>query len=903
MVGEKCPLCVCMRGTARKTAMIILHSNSQRVYGYDLKMERFDLPCMVNLSWHQSDTERKCIYLVFGDVNRHTIFLRIKSGAFEAVSIFIRIKVLPQPSNDRSRGLASNEIMQQIGVPINRPLRFSSVVASVTGPVLFQWEFGDGHIVLDESAKGFSSVSHTYNTTGCFHFSITVLYFSSKSRTTVGLSDNLFICSNLRSKLPTRDFGTRQIFSWKFYSAGHELGRVWASTVRLERDRNLIRRDIGGVASPRGGAARRSDLRRGRYRLATSIDDNKLMVVGHRFTYRVKITGGNHSAIGSFNFSHSPHDFLELYAHSGIDRFASYLVKSATKGVLIVHHRLGIDRKHIETMDEFDNFRVRYASDYGYKTGRPITVHIESTGMHVVGIQYKLVCDGVEVFENFNRTARIVKRNFTLSGVDVGCICTVTASIPAPSGNLSEYVVPGSKESDSQCLMSCKLTAMLTYELKVDGTVSPSLTLSTKKPIHLAVSTKACAKKFSVLFQTKNITKHRVLSGGTSTAVFAIESKVIGIHTVQLTAWNEWTNWNAAFNINFMHSITKFVMTGPDVSKLMTLVSFGTSPHEGTAVAYTWIIDEEISAIYRKYYYIFERPMVNYLEVVARNDVSTYTVGKSIRGVAGMTSLTWGNTQPVENVPSSKSYLVVIRMGGDFAATCRFTINGTSHADTLSVSPTKPIMYPVTFHRKGIYIIKADAWNKLKQRRSLRKMVIVDDVILGLSVRWTGNKPVYCVPFAIEIKASARKGSNVVCKIKQSDDVLIDVKAKVSLHGVISCSTMYVMTAPGDYAFTVTMRNPVSSKHLSTGIIKGMLSTAGAFDLSMSAQDVRIGSESILTLTGKLECPLLNCSIDYGDGTSELVKDVVHGTTMRHRYRLVGKYRISGNKELLSCYV
>lgn len=206
---------------------------------------------------------------------------------------------------------------------------------------------------------------------------------------------------------------------------------------------------------------------------------------------------------------------------------------------------------------------------------------------------------------------------------------------------------------------------------------------------------------------------------------------------------------------------------------------------------------------------------------------------------------------------------------------------------------TSSATFELPLEAQGTFDIQLKAWNRLSSINETLT-VLVESPIIGFYVQVTGNSSIFCVPYDIEIQIVAIEGYNVVCEIEWADNMLPKAQVNASLHQErISCAARYSLLIPAQYNFTALMYNAVS-REVTTSIVTGKQPTMYDLNLVAIVSDVLIGSDSVLKINGNFECPLLNCSIDFGDGKRIDAEFVINGSTFPHRYKTPGAYRISG---------
>ena len=830
-----------------------------------------DLQTVINIPSTGLEENRYCIYLQFEKVATYEIIATLQCSnhnvsfplIFDSISAFNNDSL---HMHDGSRSKITHDVSEAIFL--------SSKIHEFKESVLFEFDFGDGTVAINESQSGMIEARHIYHHPGIFNITSTLI-FEDNTLCVVGYihrievnitsinDDRNYFERNMKvqeidsnSRHDVRDNGdiTYKPVYDKVSSDNESNRQLLVSCKLFKNDSNRS----AGVISVKRRSTRPEDLQLDTTAIELDNDSSPTVEKSCLFHVRLNVIPVPLPELKNSNFSviarPSPLIATYTYAWKSMNDSVVYLdevsrafgstaifgiVSPGSAYITLNISNLGcsiVKGIWVDILTKFDNYAITLTSKEYLIVNRSIDILITATGMEKSKIFFDISCDGKKLAD-IERQRPPSASKFSTSFVAVGNhYCEARAYIKGKPGTLENNTALGVKTTIRKDFDIRNVITMFRYGVLVSGATVESST----RPCN-CLKTFDAAKQIIVYFISDGFNttfsfmiypykdadarssakKHDIVGKWDairqqSSAIFVYSSNSTNVSTIELQADNVVSKKAGMFKAQFLERITPFQVQAAFYQKIRTPVKLSLTAHKGTYVTYYWQVPGEPAKESQTptLWYTFKKAIGNtIISVFASNKISVYTISKPI----------------------------------------------------------------YVYHE-----------------------------ITGLKAQLTSNSSVFCVPTAIQIEVIAKGGSNVFCNISSGSRTWYRDTARPRAAGgeVISCSTTLNFASIGFYNFTVAMYNSVHMLQVQLPSIKGIVPDPNPFEVKVTSSTSTFETDAIFITKGNFSCPLLRCNFDFGDGANATFQHVVDGYTVRHRYSKMGHYKVSGKLKiyLLRCW-
>ena len=826
-----------------------------------------DLQAVINIPLTTLEESRYCIYLRFEKITTYEIIATLQCSD-HSVSFPLIFDSISAFNNDSLHTLHDGTSCK-ITHNVSEVIILSSKIHEFKESVLFEFDFGDGAVAINESQSGMVETRHVYQQPGIFDITSTLI-FEDDTFCVVGyihrIKVNITSINDDRNYLE-RDMKVQKIDSnprnaagdngditykpvdEKFSSSNQSNRQSLLSWKLLKKDSN---RSVGVISVKRRSTVPEA-LQLDRTAIELDNDSSPKMERSCLFDVTLnaipmplpELKNSNFSVIarpspfGSYTYAWKSMNDSVVYLGKGRGAFRNraifgivssgnaYITLNISNSNCWMVKGIWLD---ILILTKFDNYAITLPSKEYLIVNKSIDILITSTGMEKSNIFFYISCDGKKLAD-IERQRPPSASNFSTSFVAVGNhYCEARAYIKGKLGALENNTALGvkttiRKDFDIRNIITRFAYGVLVKGIPVESSTRPCNCLKTfeaAEPITVYFISDGFNTTFSFmiyLYQDVDARlsakKHDIAGrwnaiSQESSAIFTYFSNSTNISTIELQADNVVSKKVGMFKAQFLERITPFKVQAAFYQKIRTQVKLDLTAHKGTYVTYYWQVpgDPAKVTLTPTLWYTFKKAIGNtIISVFASNKISVYTISKPI----------------------------------------------------------------YVYHE-----------------------------ITGLKVQLTSNSSVFCVPTAIQIEIIANGGSNVFCNISSGSRIwyLDTARPRASGGDMISCKSALNFTSIGFYNFTVAMYNAVDMLQVQLPSIEVIVPDPNPFKLNVASSTSTLETDAVFITTGNFSCPLLRCNFDFGDAANATFQHVANGYTVRHRYTKMGQYKVSGKLKI-----
>ena len=861
IVDAKTPICV-LYGTRENAPLLVLQSSYSTLQLIS-NGQIVDLHTIINIPSTALEENRYCVHLRFEEITTYDIVVTLQCSDHNVSFplIFNSISTSKHDSMNTLYDGPRNKITQNV----SEVIILSSEIHKFKESVLFQFDFGDGVVVINESQSGLTEAWHYYLQPGVFDITSTAIFknddfymigyihkikanithvdesqnhlepktiLSEFDPDTQGVlsDDGEVTYKQVYDELLSHNQSERQAFVSIHRRSVEPEDLQLNTTIQYDDDSPKVAKLTSclGNFSVTAGKGNPVIAMRGQTVRAYLIFDvhnsNVFVQWYHNASVKVVRTSPDKKSFWS--------DFLLLLAtpvHLTVQAFSlSNFACKAEGGVWIDIH------------EPFHKYSLNVTSnDQVLLINALVEIHIKATGMERFDIYFNISCDG-------EKLASILRRPYALASIyqtkfiTVGRhFCESKAYIKGMPGILENFTAPGTNTTVRKYFSIKKPITIFKYDIKLNGTsLAPSSKPHNRQtflPVFENITIYFICDGYNTTFSfiiypyqdddaRLTAKKHYIVGAWNATsqivsANFTYSSNSLGLFTIELEADNVFSRKVINITANFRKRITPFeiqlsfyqkirtVVRSGSTSysqKLRMLVKFNLTSHNGDFISYHWKIGAGFSKVTRTstLLHTFNEEIANKnVSVFAFNNVSSYSTSK----------------------------------------------------------------------------------------------LIYQD-IRGLQARWSKHSFVFCIPTVIQIGGVAIGGRNTICNITSGSKTLYHdiARPRASRGEMLACNSTLNLSTIGFYNFTVSMYNTANMTQVQVRSIEGIESDSNPFKVSMTSSTSTVETDAVFIATGDFSCPLLRCNFDFGDGTNGTFQRITNGSSVRHRYRKKGRYKVSG---------
>ena len=845
---------------ARKDAPLLELQSSYKTLQLISNGQIVDLQTFISMPSTALEENRHCVYLRFEEITTYDIVVTLQCSDHNASFPLIFNSI--SASKDDSMNSLHDGSRNKITRNVSEAIILSSEIHEFKESVLFQFDFGDGVVAINESQSGLTEAKHHYLQPGIFNITSTAI-FKDDNLCMIGKSHQIkayiTLVDDSRSYLKPKTIiselnpDTQRVISdagevtyKQVYDELLSHNQSERKTVISIKRRSVEPDDLLHNASVQydneSPAVAKAYSCFGRYWLTAGSGERPVIVIKN-VVFRIALVL---EVFKSLKVSYSYNSSVMLVNQDDLGvNFADFRPLLATPAYISMRITPDLDAKcwadtgmWIDTHEPFDKYSLDVTSKDQFLINTPVEIHIKATGLDRFDIYYNVSCDGKKLASVFRRPYSSASR-YQTKFITVGRhFCESRAYIKGMPGRLEGYTAPGTNTTVRKyfCIITKPIT-IFKYDIKLNGT---SLASSSKPhirqtflPVFENIAIYFICDGYNTTFSfivypyqdddaRLTAKKHYIVgewnaTSQTASANFTYSSNSLGLFTIELQADNVFSRKVSNITANFRKRITPFeiqlsfyqkirtVVRSDSTSysqKLRLLVRFNLTSHNGDFISYHWKIGAGFSKVTR-------------------------------------------------------------------TATLLHTFNTEISLKNVSVC----------------------AFNNLSSY-SISKSIFLD--IRGLQATWNANSFVLCFPTVIQIRGVAKGGKNTICNITSGSRTLHHdiARPRASRGEMLACNTTLNLTSFGFYNFTVTMYNSVIMSQVQVRSIEGIQSNP--FKVSMTSATSTVETDAVFITTGDFLCPLHRCNFDFGDGTKGTFQLIINGSSVRHRYRKIGHYKVSG---------
>ena len=699
IVDTKTPICV-LYGT-RNGALLLALQSSYTTLQLISNSQIMDLPTVINIPATALEDNRYCVYLCFEEITTYEMVATLQCSD-QNVSfplIFNSISASKHDSMNTFHDGPRNKITRNV----SEVIILSSEIHKFKESVLFQFDFGDGVVMINESQSGLTEARHYYLQPGNFIITSTAIFKNDDfymiayvhkikaNITHVNESQNYLEPKTILSEFDPDTQGVisddgevtykrmydeilshnqseRQAFVSINRRSAEPEDLQLNTTIQYDDDSPKVAKLTSclGNFSVTAGQGNPVIAMRGQTLRAYLIFDvhnsNVFVQWYHNASVKVVRTSPDKKSFWS--------DFLLLLAtpvQLTVQAFSlSNFACKAEGGVWIDIH------------EPFDKYSLNVTSnDQFLLINASVEIHIKATGMERFDIYFNISCDG-------EKLAPVLRRPYALASIyqtkfiTVGRhFCESRAYIKGMPGSLENFTAPGTNTTVRKYFSIKKPITIFKYDIKLNGT---SLASSSKPhnrqtflPVFENIAIYFICDGYNTTFSfiiypyqdddaRLTAKKHYIVgewnaTSQTASANFTYSSNSLGSFTIELQADNVFSRKVSNITANFRKRITPFeiqlsfykkirtVVRSDSTSysqKLRMLVKFNLTSHNGDFISYHWKIGAGFSKVSRTstLLHTFNEEIANKnVSVFAFNNLSSYSTSKLIYQEVAMLDL------------------------------------------------------------------------------------------------------------------------------------------------------------------------------------------------------------------------------------------------------------------------
>ena len=860
VVDTKTPICV-LYGT-RNGALLLALQSSYTTLQLISNGQIVDLHTVINIPSTALEENRYCVYLCFEEIMTYEMVATLQCSDHNVSFplIFNSISASKHDSVNTLHGRPRNKITRNV----SEVIILSSEIHEFKESVLFQFDFGDGVVVINESQSGLTEARHYYLRPGTFNITSTAL-FKNDNFYMIGyihkIKANITLVDDSRNYLEPKT-----IMSELNPDTQRVLSNDEEVTYKQVYDEILSHNQSERQAfvSINRRAVEPEDLQ-----LNTTIqhdDDSPKVAKLSSCLGNFSVTAGQGNPVIAMKGQtlraylifevHNSNVFVQWYHNASVravstspnkkSYWSDFLLILATP-VQITVQAFSLSNFAckaeggiwIDIHEPFDKYSLNVTSkDRFLLMNTLVDINIKAIGMERFVIFYNISCDGEKLASVLRRPYAVASRYQTKFITAGKHYCESTAYIKGMPGILENFTAPGTNTTVRKYFSLKKPITIFKYDMKVNGTS----VASSSKPYN--------RQTFLPVFE--NITIYCISDGYNTTFAFIVypyQNDDARLTAKKHYIVGEWNATSKTVSANFTYSSNS---SGLFTIELQADNVFSRKVSNITANFRKRITPFEIQLSYQK-----SRTLV-------LSDLASYYQNFRMLVQFNLTS-----------------------HNGDF-----ISYHWKIGAGFSKVTRTATLLH--TFNNEiANKNVSVFAFNNLSSY-STSKLIYQD--IRGLQARWSKNSFVFCIPAVIQIGGVAIGGRNTICNITSGSKTLYHdiARPRAARREMLACNSTFNLSSIGFYNFTVTMYNTVNMTQVQVRSIEGIESGSNPFKVSMTSSTSTVETDAVFITTGDFLCPLLRCNFDFGDGTNGTFQRVANGSSVRHRYRKKGRYKVSG---------
>ena len=844
---------------ARKDAPLLELQSSYKTLQLISNGQIVDLQTFISMPSTALEENRHCVYLRFEEITTYDIVVTLQCSDHNASFPLIFNSI--SASKDDSMNSLHDGSRNKITRNVSEAIILSSEIHEFKESVLFQFDFGDGVVAINESQSGLTEARHYYLQPGIFNITSTAIFkddnlcMIGKSHqikayiTLVDDSRNYLEPKTIMSELNPDtqrvmsndgEVTYKQVYD-EILSHNQSERKTFTSIKRRSVEPEDLQHNASVQYDNESPAVAKAHSCFGRYWLTAGFGERPVIVIKDK-VFRISIVLDVYTSL-SVSYWHNSSVML-VYQEDLVVNLADFRPLLATPAYISMRITWNLNSKcwadtgmWIDTHEPFDKYSLDVTSKDQFLINTPVEIHINATGLDRFDIYYNVSCDGVKLASVFRRPYSLVSRYQTKFITAGRHFCESRAYIKGMLGRLIGYTAPGIKTTVRKSFSVANRMTFFEYDMKVNGKSLLSSINSHNRQTFLPVS--------------ENITVYFIGDGYKTTFSFKVypyKDVIARLTAKKHYIVGEWNATSQTVSANFAYSSNS---TGLFTIELQAanIVSRKVS---------------NVKAIFRKRITPFEIQLSFFQKIrtLVRSDLTSYSQKLRLLVRFNLTS-----------------------HNGDF-----ISYHWKIGAVFSKVTRTATLLH--TFNTEiSLKNVSVCAFNNLSSY-SISKSIFLD--IRGLQATWKTNSFVLCFPTVIQIRGVAKGGKNTICNITSGSRTLHhDIARPRAPRGeMLACNTTLNLTSFGFYNFTVTMYNSVIMSQVQVRSIKGIQSNP--FKVSMTSATSTVETDAVFITTGDFLCPLHRCNFDFGDGTKGTFQLIINGSSVRHRYRKIGHYKVSG---------
>ena len=857
IVDAKTPICV-LYGTRDDAPLLVLQSSISALQLIS-NGQIVDLQTFISMPSTALEENRHCVYLRFEEITTYDIVVTLQCSDHNASFPLIFNSI--SASKDDSMNSLHDGSRNKITRNVSEAIILSSEIHEFKESVLFQFDFGDGMVLINESQSGLTEARHYYLQPGIFNITSTAIFkddnlcMIGKSHqikayiTLVDDSQNYMEPKTIMSELNP---DTQRVISNDGEVTYKQIYDDLLSHNQSERKTfiSFKRRSVVPDALQHNTSVQYDNespevamsCSFGRHWLATRYYERPLNAVINQ-TFRISLVFDRFRYV-SIEYEYNS-SVVVSYRYDRLDVWAVFRPVLATPAYISANitmlgrpwcrSKRGI---WIDIHEPFEEYALDVTSKNQFLIYTPVEIHIKATGLGRFDIYYDVSCDGVKLASVFRRPYSLVSRYQTKFITAGRHFCESRAYINGMLGILEErYIAPGTRTTVGKNFSVENRMTFFEYDMKVNGKSLLSSINSHNRQTFLPVS--------------ENITFYFIGDGYKT--------------TFSLTVYS-YQDVNARLTAKKQYIVGEWNATSQTVSASFTYSSsnLGLFTIELQADNVLSRKVRNVTAIFRKRITPFEIQLLfcQKIRTLVRSDLTSYSQKIRMKVKFNLTS-----------------------HNGDF-----ISYHWKIGAGFSKVTRTATLLH--TFNTEiSLENVSVCAFNNLSSY-GISKSIFQD--IRGLQATWNANSFVLCFPTVIQIRGVAKGGKNTICNITSGSRTLHHdiARPRAPREEMLACNTTLNLSSFGFYNFTVTMYNSVVMSQVQVQSIEGIESNP--FKVNMTSATTTVEKDAVFIITGDFLCPLVRCNFDFGDGTKGTFQHVINGSSVRHRYRKTGHYKVSG---------
>ena len=206
--------------------------------------------------------------------------------------------------------------------------------------------------------------------------------------------------------------------------------------------------------------------------------------------------------------------------------------------------------------------------------------------------------------------------------------------------------------------------------------------------------------------------------------------------------------------------------------------------------------------------------------------------------------------------------------------------------------------------REGLYNWNVKVENDVSPVLSYNGVIDVQMPVPYIEWQITPNQREKCIPVGIKVQAIGFSPCQTCKCLFKVGQVVVRQGAVTHNYyktNVFDCKIDMAITRTGDQTMRLKVYNEVSyNERVHPLTAYPVLADSGPFRIFLDAPRVPKGKATRLRVYGNAVCPEVYCTINFGDGTADVVGMVRPNSTVSHIYSSVGSYNISARCTLKS---